>query len=429
MFFCSFGGVFVYFLQILVLPLVLHSFFVLLQWVNNNIMKKTEKQKVKESVVLWGKPLQNGGKSLYLKEYIQGTEGKGFRYECLKLYLLPGTSRDVKAHNKEVRRIAEAVKAQRLLDIANGRAGIKTSCRVQKKPLMEWLKSYAAEKAKTGQSKSVSVTINNVILHLQKFHKGQIYFCDVDSNFCLSFLQYLSTGNTIGFDTPKYGQHHEKPIAKSTAKLYFNTFNTALREAVRLGYMEHNPIERLTRRDKKKLVGCGSQRAYLDEAELVRMAETECRNETVKKAFMFACYCGLRYSDISNLKWADIAKEVGTNMLKLTITQVKTKKRIEIPLPQSAVSYLPTMGESEEVFCLPTYENVNKTVQKWAVASGVEKKVTFHVARHTYATRLLTKGADLYTVSKLLGHQNLRTTQIYAEIVDKKKVEAVNLLD
>lgn len=392
-------------------------------------MKKTEKQKLKESVVLWEKPLQNGGKSVYLKEYIQGTGGKGFRYECLKLYLLPGTSREVKAKNKEIRRIAEAIKAQRVVDIANGKAGIKTSWRVKNKPLLEWLKSYADEKAKTGQSKSVSVTINNVILHLQKFHKGQICFSDVDSDFCLSFLRYLSTGNTIGFDAPKYGQHHEKPIAKSTAKLYFNTFNTALREAVRLGYMEYNPIEKLTRRDKKKLAGGESQRAYLDEAELARMSETKCRNETVKKAFMFACYCGLRYSDITNLKWADIAKVDGTGMLKLTITQVKTQKRIEIPLPQSAASWLPPMGEYEDVFELPTYENVNKTVQKWASVSGVEKKVTFHVARHTYATRLLTRGADLYTVSKLLGHQNLRTTQIYAEIVDKKKEEAVNLLN
>lgn len=393
-------------------------------------MKKTEKQKAKAPIVLWEKPLQSGGKSIYLKEYIQGSEGNGFRYECLKLYLLPETSRDARAKNKEIRKIAETIKAQRIVSIANGRAGIKNLCRAKKKPLLEWLKIYAAEKAKTGQSKSVSVTINNVILHLQKFHKGQICFTDVDSDFCLSFLRYLSTGNTIGFEFPKYGQHHEKPIAKGTAKLYFNTFNTALREAVRQGILEHNPIEKLTRKDKKKLAGAGSQRAYLDEMELTRMAETECRNETVKKAFMFACFCGLRYSDISNLQWADIANVPGTDMLKLAITQVKTQKRIEIPLPQSAASWLPTTrGEDKAVFDLPTYENVNKTVQNWAAASGIEKKVTFHVARHTYATRLLTKGADLYTVSKLLGHQNLRTTQIYAEIVDKKKEEAVNLLN
>jgi len=78
---------------------------------------------------------------------------------------------------------------------------------------------------------------------------------------------------------------------------------------------------------------------------------------------------------------------------------------------------------------LPTEPAMNRTLKAWAERAGIEKNLTLHTARHTYATTLLTKGADLYTVSKLLGHSEVATTQIYAKIVDKKKVDAVNLLD
>jgi site-specific recombinase XerD len=71
---------------------------------------------------------------------------------------------------------------------------------------------------------------------------------------------------------------------------------------------------------------------------------------------------------------------------------------------------------------------INNILQKWAKAAGVTKHISFHVARHTHATMMLTLGADLYTVSKLLGHKNIATTQIYAKIVDKKKEEAISLI-
>ena len=72
---------------------------------------------------------------------------------------------------------------------------------------------------------------------------------------------------------------------------------------------------------------------------------------------------------------------------------------------------------------------INKVISKWADKARINKYVTFHTSRHTYATMLLTKGADLYTVSKLLGHSEIKTTQIYAEIIDKKKEEAADLLN
>lgn len=89
----------------------------------------------------------------------------------------------------------------------------------------------------------------------------------------------------------------------------------------------------------------------------------------------------------------------------------------------------PASNSSGKIFTLPRSSTINSDIKRWAERAGVDKKLTYHVSRHTYATLLITKGVDVYTVSKLLGHKSVRTTQIYADVIDKKKVEAVNLLD
>jgi site-specific recombinase XerD len=95
------------------------------------------------------------------------------------------------------------------------------------------------------------------------------------------------------------------------------------------------------------------------------------------------------------------------------------------------VKWLPERGEangSDFIFPLTHEGTVNDTLQHWAKVAGITKHISFHVSRHTHATMMLTLGADLYTVSKLLGHKNIATTQIYAKIVDKKKEEAIGLI-
>ena len=78
---------------------------------------------------------------------------------------------------------------------------------------------------------------------------------------------------------------------------------------------------------------------------------------------------------------------------------------------------------------LPNDTNLNACLKEWAAEAGIAKTVTYHTSRHTFATMLLTLGADLYTVSKLLGHSQIKNTQVYAEIINRRKVEAVNLAD
>lgn len=139
---------------------------------------------------------------------------------------------------------------------------------------------------------------------------------------------------------------------------------------------------------------------------------------------------GRRASDVERLRWCDLTESDGRVWLSITVK--KTQKPLSLPLSHTACAVLPPRnGKSanEPIFDLPAEQTMNKRLKDWAKAAGVNKKLSLHTARHTFATLLLTQGADVYTVSKLLGHSSVQTTQIYARIVDKKKEQAVDLLD
>ena len=389
--------------------------------------------KAKEPIRFRFKSLKNGNKSIYLVTYAPEADANHhYSYEHLKLFLVPEVDAAAKVQNINTMQAANAVKAQRLIDYANGKAGIKKRESLAKKLLLvDWMKRYRDKKQKLGQSKSNAVTINNTLLHLIKYKGDKITMAQVTKAYCEGFVLYLANGYTIGTNEPrKWGEHKPKPMAKSTARLYFNTFVTALNEAVRDGVLEVNPTTKLKKEEKKPIQRGCNQRGFLEIEEVKALANTPCPDTTVKMAFLFSCFCGLRISDIKTLKWGEIkSRSDGWVIEKL---QVKTQQDINVPLSANALEWLPDRGQAKDeslVFALPSYFTINRYVKRWAKEAEIKKDVTFHIARHTFATTLLTLGADIYTTSKLLGHQNLRTTQIYAEVVNKKKVEAVNLLD
>lgn len=376
------------------------------------------KRVIKEPVRIRLKKLANGVQSIYLDIYHNGKR----HYEFLKLYLQPGTDRVTQMKNKETMRLAEAVKSQWVVEITEKNTNIVDYGQRSRTLLKDWVEHIHEEKLKNGQSGSNALTIGNLKLHLIKYKGEGIRLCDIDKKFLLGFIDYLSNADSVGVI--------KKKISQSTAHLYFNAFNTVLNEAVRDDYLPTNPIAKLKREDKKPVGATESSRVYLTIEEVERMKETPCRNKMVKKAFLFSCYCGLRISDIADLQWEHIKDENGRLVIKKKM--VKTGGSIVVPLPQKALEWLPDKKESSDgihVFDLPVFDTINSDVQHWAKDAGITKHVTFHVSRHTYATTLLTLGGDLYTTSKLLGHKDIRVTQIYAKIVDKKKAEAVDLFD
>ena len=387
----------------------------------------------KRNVILREKKRSNGGCSLYLDMYNPDEDNNHkHSYKFLKMYIDPEKGSvekraEIRKRNREIRNLAEAARQKLEDDLNCGRLGIVNVNKSKKLLLVDWLRAFAEKKAKLGQSKSNAITINNVILHIEKFGAGKKYLLDVDKAFCQKFLLYLASAKTIGNDNPKWCEHHEKPMAKSTAQLYYNTFVTALNEAVRDNYLSINPATKLSKEDKKPIRAEKETRGFLEREEVLKLVATPCKIDMVKSAFLFACFCGLH---VCSLVWGNI--ESREDRLFIVKQMVKTKHSVTIPLSDTALKWMPTRGDAKDsdlVFDLPNYFSINYILQQWGKAAGVEKKVSFHLARHTFATSLLTKGADIYTTSKLLGHQNLRTTQIYADVVDSKKKSAVDLLN
>lgn len=164
---------------------------------------------------------------------------------------------------------------------------------------------------------------------------------------------------------------------------------------------------------------------HLSWDEVLSLKNTECTDPVLKRAFLFSCLTGLRKSDIIALTWDNIKEMDG--MTRIVFKQVKTGGQEYLDIPEAAIEFLGERKASKD----HVFEGFNygvtllNTLRKWCLSAGIVKDVTFHCGRHTFAVLLLEFGADIYTVSKMLGHRNLSTTQVYADILDSKKREAV----
>lgn len=376
--------------------------------------RKKKAVKAKEPVRLRSKELANGNRSLYLDTYRDGRR----TYEFLKLYLIPETDGTARERNAVTLQAANAIKAQKIIELTNDAAGITKASNRSKMLLSDWMRHYSDHKLKTGQSAASHIQIDKVIRHLIKYKGDTVTMKDVDKEFCLGFIDYLNNAK----------RKDGRPMAKATTANYFTCLNCALNAAVKEDVMAFNPITKISSDDRIKIPE--STREYLTVGEIKAMIASKCVSEPTRQAFLFSCFCGLRLGDIEALTWGDIVLD-GTQY-RARIVMRKTRKTLYLPLSDEALKWMPERGgakDTDKVFHLPSRAYIGVALKAWALAAGITKTVSFHTARHTFATMMLTLGADLYTTSKLLGHSRVTTTEIYAKIVDRKKDEAVNLVN
>jgi len=215
------------------------------------------------------------------------------------------------------------------------------------------------------------------------------------------------------------------PLAQNTKHTYFNKLKAAIKQAFKKGYLPENYAMRVD-----GIKSAETKREFVTLEELKVLANTECDNPIVKQAFLFSALTGLRFSDIAKLTWGDLQGSDKDGYF-IRFQQKKTKGQETLDIPKSARTLL---GESkdrkEQLFKGLKYSAwTNVKIKEWILRAGIHKKITFHCARHSFATIQLDLGTDIYTVSKLLGHKELRTTQIYAKVMDKNKKAAMNKLD
>ena len=372
----------------------------------------TTKNISKEPVHLRTKKISKGCQSIYLDIYKDGQRV----YEFLRLYLIPAVDSNARAQNRATMEAAYAIKTRRAIEIANEKAGIKK--RRKDISLYRWMLSYRDEQQKRGRK--CILQLNRTIALLVSYSGKRVLLRDVDKEFCLGFIHYL---------TDEYRTVYHNPVTKVTALNYYRGLCSALNAAVRAGKINDNPLNKIESADKIKIPE--SRREYLTIDEVKQLIETPCRLHIVKQAYLFSCFCGLRISDIETLRRGNIEEEQGH--IRLNIVMRKTGNPLYLPLSNQALKWLPegSLDSAPDcrLFDLPSRTYGNNMLRQWAYAAGISKHITYHTARHTFATMMLTLGADLYTTSKLLGHAEVRTTQVYARIINKKKEDAVNLVN
>lgn len=360
----------------------------------------------KEPVKLRFKLLKDGAtKSLYLDIYSNGRRA----YEFLKLYLIKERTKEDRERNRETLRLASAIKAQRVLDIQNGKYGF-TSGRASKLRLFDYFEALIGTKGSNQQGWAATLA------HLRDFEKNdKITLADIDRKWVTRFRDYLSRG-----DANCRIKDGERPLGSNTQIVYFSILKTALSKAERDGLIQKNPMIGVERPKPME-----SQRQYLTIEEVRLLARTGCGSEDVKRAFLFSCLTGLRKSDVERITWSEVQSQ--DTFTRVVFRQKKTGGQEYIDIaPEAAELMGPKGREDDRVFGgLPSEASICKILSKWCSDAGINKHITFHCARHTFAVMMLDLGTDIYTVSKLLGHRELSTTQIYAKVLDKAKQEAV----
>lgn len=385
-------------------------------------MAKTKKQvKAKEPVRIRFKELANGNKSVYLDTYRDGKRS----YEFLKLYLVPEKGDNaaiIKAQNEEVMKSANAIKAQRIIELANDDAGIKNTSARSKMLLSAWIEEYKKIAAHTHRGSQYVVSVGGMAKRLMAYAGTKsvaLQMRQVDVDFCKGFILYLKDHGV---------KRSGEKLSATTVYHQYHIFKDMLVEAVAADVLSSNPFDRIKHNDLPKRPEVQKDYLTADEVKLL-MSNDDIRFPSVKAAFLFSCFTGLRISDVRALTWANIKKD--GDCYRLSLLMVKTGDLIENRISDIALRWLPERGEassSDRVFDLPTTSWLDIQLARWGNNAGVGKHITFHTARHTYATLALTGGADLYTVSKLLGHRTIATTTIYAKIIDKRKDEAADLV-
>ena len=272
------------------------------------------------------------------------------------------------------------------------------------------------EKRHKNSSKSIQVNWNRELALLKLYTDGKpLLFGSIDLNLIEDYKDYLINAPQGGSKTGT--------ISANTASTYFSIFKAGLHQAFIDGYLTIDLAAKV-----KNIYYEESQREYLTLEELNQLAATPCDSEILKRAALFSALTGLRHSDIKQLKWRDIVKD--KEHYQLHFTQQKTNGVEYMPISDQAYSLCGERGDADRLVFegLQDPSWINRPVKRWIEASGITKHITFHCFRHTYATLQLTNGTDIYTVSKMLGHKKVTTTQIYAKIVDAKKNAAADAI-
>ena len=368
-------------------------------------------EKKKEIVYLRQRPRRNGTVALYLDICRDGKRSN----EYLKLYLVPERTREDKQKNKETLKLAEAIRAKRVVEIQSKDFGVDVATH-EDAMFFEVMRKIIDRKDGTTKT-----SWQNCLAHLLRYEPNErVTFGEITPRWVRGFRDYLDTkAMQWAIDTRKRDVE-PKPISQGTKALMFQKFCTVFNIAMREGIIRLNPTAGVERLKEPE-----SDREFLTIDELRMLRKSIPPDKDLADAFFFSCLTGLRWSDIVKLRWREVQEwRAGT---RIVFTQKKTGGLEYLDLNTQAAAMLGERGKPDDLVFprLGPIQSARITIAAWVRSAGIDKHITFHCARHTFAVMMLDLGVDLYTVSKLLGHRSIETTQVYAKILDKNKKAAV----
>jgi integrase len=371
-------------------------------------------------VTLRKKPISGKRHSLYLDFYpavMNSENGKKTRREFLGLYVFDSTRNPLdKVHNTNTLNIAEQIRQKKESEFNKPEiysALEQEQVKKNKKQDGDFI-TYFKKLAEKKNSSNRFIWLGSC--DFLKLHKGNtLKFSDIDPELCDGFKEFL--------ETTKSKKSDKMQLSENSIKTYYDKFRSALKQAYKDGYLTENIADKTNAAKQAE-----THRNYLTLEELNKLVKTTCKSPEIRTQALFSALTGLRRSDIQKLVWEEVQHAENSGYL-IRFKQKKTGGSETLPITDQAYGLLGERKQSlEKVFSLieATNQRENRYLSKWVLDAGISKKITFHCFRHTFATLQLSMGTDIYTVSKMLGHKDLNTTQIYAKIIDETKRTASN---
>lgn len=381
--------------------------------------------------------LKTGRRSLYLEYYETGFRKK----ENLELYLMPDDVRGAKSHNKKVMEQAMKIRSERILTPPNfeKQRVEKEEKRATRERLgtltwIDWCQEFVDFAIESGfVKKNIDMkkgVKDKVTKYLKRKKNTDMLLVKVTKDYIIGLYDYMRNG----YRCPKKERNTKDKSGKLgdfTLMLFGQAIAAMFNKAVRDGLIEISPVELVEKKHKFGVPDTPREALTVEELKrFLAVVPTSKEQGIAQKAFGFACMTGLRLSDVRTITWSNI-KEIG-GQLSVTKIQQKTKNEVTVPLNELAISMLPQRPEVDDgkpIFPLSHKPDiVAKHIRRIKNAAGIEDKdITFHNSRHTAATLAISAGSELKTVSSLLGHKSIESTQVYAKVDMDKKFDAINL--
>ncbi|MBE6282686.1 MAG: site-specific integrase [Bacteroides sp.] len=363
------------------------------------------------SITLGKRSLKKGRVSLYIDICYKGKRKK----EYLGIIMQRPDTPEIRKQNKRKMLLAQQIKAKKELEFLSSLYEInKTESSFD--PLLE-IKTkqdvdffQLMDEYLEGYHKKDRKMVKASLMHLHRFYKKKkLPVSLLNKKICINYLEYLHEQ-----------LHGNTPIG------YFKKFSMCIDKYVDEGILSSNPAKGI------KLIQSNEvTKQILTPKEIQKLALTSCLNNEVKRAFLFSCFCGLRWCDIYKLQYKDIDFQAK----RITIIQQKVQSHsrnaiLHLNLSSTAIKLLLKEEEtySNKVFNLPSYSYSTRILNHWVKSSGIHKHITFHCARHSFITNIMAQGANIKTAASLAGHSTTRHTEKYIHIIDELKQKAVDSL-